>query len=169
MSMDPRKNVEVKMTIKETDLTDALAQWGRELITISTTYEEKGIEQATSIASEMLDRIYGFEFGPILFKPTLSGGEQTFRTTKRGALSYFVGHDPNYPADTGFGIKFWREVKSETSAIMIEDTVAMWMGWVMFTNKERNMVKVDKSFCFRRSQSGELKIVLHHSSLPYEA
>ena len=156
------------MPIKETELTHAIAQWGKELIAISAAYEEKGIEQATSIASEMLDRIYGFEFGPILFKPTLSGGEQTFRTTKEGALSYFVGHDPHYPADTGFGIKFWREVKSETSAIMIEDTVAMWMGWVMFTDKERNMVKVDKSFCFRRAQSGELKIVLHHSSLPYE-
>ena len=156
------------MTIKETDLTDAIAQWGKELIAISTTYEEEGIEQATSIASEMLDRIYGFEFGPILFKPTLSGGDQTFRTTKQGALSYFVGHDPHYPADTGFGIKFWREVKLETSAIMIEGTVAMWMGWVIFTDKERNMVKVDKSLCFRRTQSGELKIVLHHSSLPYE-
>ena len=117
----------------------------------------------------MLDRLYGFEFGPVLFKPTLSGGEQTFRTTKQGALSYFVGHDPHYPADTGFGIKCWREVKLETSAIMIENKIAMWMGWVMFTDKESNMVKVDKSFCFRRTQSGELKIVLHHSSLPYEA
>ena len=167
--IDYGQKVEVKMPIKETDLTDVIAQWGKELIAVSTIYEEKGIEQATSVASEMLDRIYGFEFGPILFKPTLSGGEQTFRTTKQGALSYFVGHDPDYPADTGFGIKFWREVKSETSAIMIEDTVAMWMGRVMFTDKESNMVKVDKSFCFRRSQSGELKIVLHHSSLPYEA
>ena len=156
------------MPIKETDLTDAIARWGNELVAISTTYEEEGIEQATSIASEMLDRIYGFEFGPILFKPTLSGGDQTFRTTKQGALSYFVGHDPHYPADTGFGIKFWREVKLKTSAIMIEDTVAMWMGWVMLTDKERNIFKVDKSLCFRRTQSGELKIVLHHSSLPYE-
>jgi hypothetical protein len=60
-------------------------------------------------------------------------------------------------------------VKSDTSAIMIEDNVAMWMGWVMFTNKDGDMVKVDKSFGFRKSQSGELKIVLHHSSLPYEA
>ena len=128
------------MPIKETDLTDAIARWGNELVAISTTYEEEGIEQATSIASEMLDRIYGFEFGPILFKPTLSGGDQTFRTTKQGALSYFVGHDPHYPADTGFGIKFWREVELETSAIMIEDTVAMWMGWVMFTDKEKSGV-----------------------------
>ena len=102
------------MPIKETDLTDAIARWGNELVAISTTYEEEGIEQATSIASEMLDRIYGFEFGPILFKPTLSGGDQTFRTTKQGALSFLVGHDPHYPADTGFGIKFWREGNLET-------------------------------------------------------
>ena len=168
MSIDYRQKVEAKMPIKETDLTNVIVQWGNELIAISASYEKKGIEHATSIAIEMLDRLYGFEFGPVLFKPTLSGGDQTFRTTKQGALSYFVGHDPNYPADTGFGIKFWREVKSETSAIMIEDTVAMWMGRVMFTDKESNMVKVDKSFCFRRSQSGKLKIVLHHSSLPYE-
>ena len=157
------------MPIKETDLTDVIVQWGNELIAISASYEEKGIEQATIMASEMLDRLYGFEFGPVLFKPTLSGGEKTFRTTKQGALSYFVGHDPSYPMDTGFGIKFWREVKSETSAMMIEENVAMWMGWVIFTNKHGDMIKVDKSFGFRKLQSGELKIVLHHSSLPYEA
>ena len=157
------------MAIKETDLTNAIAQWSNGLISISATYEEKGLEQATSIASEMLDRLYGFEFGPILFKPTLSGGEQTFRTTKQGTLSYFVGHDPCYPSDLGFGIKFWREVKSETSAMIIEENVAMWMGWVTFTNKHDDMIKVDKSFGFRKSQSGDLKIVLHHSSLPYEA
>ena len=169
MSIYYRQKVEVKMPIKETDLTDFIVEWGNELITISASYEEKGIEQATIIASEMLDRLYGFEFGPVLFKPTLSGGGQTFRTTKQGALSYFVGHDPLYPMDSGFGIKFWREVKSETSAIMTEENVAMWMGWVIFTNKHGDMIKVDKSFGFRKLQSGELKIVLHHSSLPYEA
>ena len=89
MLIDYGQKVEVKMPIKETDLTDTIVQWGNELIAISASYEEKGIEQATIMASEMLDRLYGFEFGPVLFKPTLSGGEQTFRTTKQGALSYF--------------------------------------------------------------------------------
>jgi len=31
--------VEVKMPIKETDLTDVIVQWGNELIAISTIYE----------------------------------------------------------------------------------------------------------------------------------
>ena len=169
MSIDYRRKVEVKMPIKETNLTDVIVQWGNELVAISASYEEKGIEQATIKASKMLDRLYGFEFGPVLFKPTLSGGKQTFRTTKQGALSYFVGHDPHYPADTGFGIKFWREVKSETSAVMIEDNVAMWMGWVSLTNKNNSIVKVDKTFGYTRDKNGILKIVLHHSSLPFEA
>ena len=157
------------MTIKEADLTNIIEKWGGRLIAISLGYEEQGIEKATAIANEMIDELYGFEFGPILFKPTLSGGEQTFRLSKQGALSYFVGHNPNYPADTGFGIKFWREVKSETSAVMIDQNVGLWMGWVTFIDKDRNLVKVDKSFGFRKTLTGDLKIVLHHSSLPYEA
>jgi len=156
------------MTITQTDLTDTLEKWGNGLIAISAAFEKGGIEKATASASALLDQLYGFEFGPILFKPTLSGGAQTFRPTKQGALSYFVGHDPHYPSDTGFGIKYWREVRTETSAVMIDKNVAMWMGWVMFTDKHENLIKVDKSFGFRTSPDGDLKIVLHHSSLPYK-
>ena len=157
------------MTITQKDLTDIIEKWGNGLIAISAAYEKEGIERATVTACELLDQLYGFEFGPILFKPTLSAGTQTFRPTKQGALSYFVGHDPHYPSDTGFGIKYWRKVESETSAVMIDETIAMWMGRVMFTDKDGNQVKVDKSFGFRTSLGGDLKIVLHHSSLPYEA
>ena len=157
------------MTITQEDLTDTIKKWGNGLIAISTAFECGGIEKATSTASELLDKLYGFEFGPILFKPTLSGGAQTFRPTKQGALSYFVGNDLNYPSDKGFAIKYWREVKPETSALMIDGTVAMWMGWMTFKDKDGNLVKVDKSFGFRKSPSGDLKIILHHSSLPYEA
>ena len=157
------------MSITQPDLTNIIEKWGNGLIAISAAYEIGGIESATVTASELLDRLYGFEFGPILFKPTLSGGAQTFRPTKEGALSYFVGNNPHYPSDTGFGIKFWREVRSEKSAVIIDKTIAMWMGWVMFKDKDANLVKVEKSFGFRTSLNGDLKIVLHHSSLPYVA
>ena len=72
------------------------------------TFETKGIEEATSVAGNMIDKLYFYDFGEVLFKPTLSGGSQTFRPTKEGALSYFVGHNSSYPNDSGFGIKFWR-------------------------------------------------------------
>lgn len=155
------------MTINETDLAKARTAWGDGLIAISKAFDEGGIESARAIAGDILDSLYGFEFGPILFKPTLSGGAQTFRTDKAGTLSYFIGHDAAFPQDTGFGLKSWRKVSSETSAMFTEGEVAMWMGWVTFTDKDDDVVKVDKSFGYRRAADGRLKLVLHHSSLPY--
>ena len=156
------------MLISEKDLFDARTAWGTGLIEISKIFETEGIEMATSVASEMIDNLYGFSFAKVLFKPTLSGGSQTFRPTKEGALSYFVGHNSAYPNDSGFGIKFWREISSETSAIFIDETVAMWMGRVVLIDKDGQVTKVDKSWGYKLDDVGNLKIVLHHSSLPYE-
>jgi hypothetical protein len=155
------------MTIIQRDISDALRLWGDGLIAISTAYENIGLSAAREVADQTLDRLYAFELGPVLFKPTLSGGAQTFRPTKTGALSYFIGHDPEYPSDSGFGIKFWRDVKPATSATFIQNNVAMWMGWVSFTDKYNTVVKVDKTFGYTKDQNGNLKIVLHHSSLPF--
>ena len=156
------------MPINEEDLLNARIAWGDGLIEISKTFETEGIERATSVASNMIDQLYFFDFGEVLFKPTLSGGSQTFRPTKEGALSYFVGHNSSYPNDNGFGIKFWREVRSETSASFIDDTVAMWMGWVTFIDRDEQVTKVDKSWGYKLDDNGKLRITLHHSSLPYE-
>ena len=157
------------MTIVQQDVLKALNDWGESLIAISRAYEDDGLASARAIAEQTLDRLYGFELGPVLFKPTLSGGPQTFRLTKIGALSYFVGNDPEYPNDSGFGIKFWRSIKPETSATFIQNDVAMWMGWVSFIDKNNSVVKVDKTFGYAKDKNGILKIVLHHSSLPFEA
>ena len=157
------------MAIVQQDILKALNDWGESLIAISRAYEDDGLGSARIIAEQTLDRLYGFELGPVLFKPTLSGGPQTFRLTKIGALSYFVGNDPEYPNDSGFGIKFWRSVKPETSATFIQNDVAMWMGWVNFIDKNDSVIKVDKTFGYTKVKNGTLKIVLHHSSLPFEA
>lgn len=156
------------MPIFEKDLFDARSHWGNGILEISKAFESRGINLAISVANSMLDDLYGFKLGQVLFKPTLSGGKQTFRPTKEGALSYFVGHNPKYPLDSGFGIKPWREVNSYTSAFFIEDRVAMWMGWVTFTDKNGQLTKVDKSWGYKLDEDGSLKIMHHHSSIPYE-
>ena len=157
------------MTITEKELAEARIKWGKGLIEISSSYDQDGINKVNSLASGILDNLYGFEFGPILFKPTLSGGIQTFRTDKEGTLSYFIGQNSKYPSDTGFALKSWRESNSETSSFFVENDIAMWMGWVSLTNKDGDIVKVDKSWGYKRNKDGILKIVLHHSSLPYQA
>ena len=158
------------MTVEITkqELANARQIWGNALLAISTAFEEKGIDGARLVANGALDTAYGYELGPVLFKPTLASGEQTFRTTRDGALAYFVGHSDAYPCDSGFGIKGWRSVVSETAASFIQDDIAMWMGWVTFIDKNGDITKVDKSWGYKKDEAGILRIVLHHSSLPYQ-
>ena len=154
--------------IIEQELADARQIWGEALIAISKAFEQEGVDAARVAANKVLDAAYGFELGPVLFKPTLAGGEQTFRTTRAGALAYFVGHSDEYPDDGGFGIKGWRSIDSETAASFIQGDVAMWMGWVLCTDKNGDVTKVDKSWGYKKDKKGTLRIVLHHSSLPYQ-
>ena len=39
----------------------------------------------------MIDAAYAYQFGPVAFEPTWGKGDETFRDTRRGALSYSVG------------------------------------------------------------------------------
>ena len=154
--------------ITEQELAAARESWGDALVAISKAFEEEGIDAARVVANRALDTAYGFDLGQVLFKPTMAGGEQTFRTTREGALAYFVGHTDEYPGDSGFGIKGWRSVVSETAASFIQGDVAMWMGWVTFIDKDGDITKVDKSWGYKKDEAGTLRIVLHHSSLPYQ-
>ena len=43
----------------------------------------------------------------------------------------------------------------------------MWMGWVTLTNKKGEITKVDKSWGYKKLTNGSIKIISHHSSLPY--
>lgn len=154
--------------IKSEDLASARIAWGNGKIAISKAFEDAGIDAARQVASAHLDRIYGYNLGPVLFKPTMASGQQTFRPTKAGALAYFCGHSKEYPLDAGFAIRGWRSMSSETSAEFIDGNVAMWMGWVSLTDKDGNITTVDKSFGYKRDDDGLPRIMLHHSSLPYQ-
>ena len=156
------------LPITETELLEAPNAWGDGLVAISKAYEADGIDGARKVAGDVLDAAYGYNLGPVLFKPTMASGEKTFRTTREGALSYFVGHNADYPQDGGFGIKGWRKVEPQMAAHFMDGDVAMWMGWVIFTDKDGGVTKVDKSFGYKKDTEGRLRIVLHHSSLPYQ-
>ncbi|WP_240686571.1 phosphoribosyl-AMP cyclohydrolase [Aliiroseovarius marinus] len=156
------------MPITTEELKAAREAWGNGKVAISKAFEDGGIDAAREVAGAHLDAVYGHALGPVLFKPTMASGDQTFRTTKAGALAYFCGHSEEYPLDGGFAIQGWRSMESVTSAEFIEGDVAMWMGWIMLTDKNGNVTKVDKSFGYKKDADGVLRIVLHHSSLPYQ-
>lgn len=153
--------------ITQAEVETAQAAWGEALVQISTDFKDGGIEKARATAEAVIDAAYGYEMGPVLFKPTLAGAPQTFRTTREGALSYFVGHDETFPNDEGFALKAWTAFEIENAAIFISGTTAMTIGNVHITGADGSVTTVDKTWGFQLDEAGDLRIVLHHSSLPY--
>ena len=157
----------VNRSISESEVLAAQRAWGDALVAISSTYDTKGLKTAKALAEKVIDSAYGYQFGPVLFKPTLTVAPQTFRTTRAGALAYFVGDNSAFPADKGFALNGWRKVEIKNAAIFISGNTATSMGNVMITNKQGKVTTVDKTWQFIKDDSGKLRIVLHHSSLPY--
>ena len=157
----------VNTAITEEEVIAAQKAWGDALVAIGDAYAKGGQPAAKALAEQVIDGAYGYQYGPVLFKPTLTEAPQTFRTTRDGALAYFVGGDSNFPKDTGFALKGWKKVEIRNAGIFLAGDVATTMGNVMITDKEGKVTTVDKTWKFRKDDQGKLRIVVHHSSLPY--
>ena len=153
------------MSITAREIADAQKTWGDGIVRIGRTYTEKGDYRAA--AKNHIDELYGYGSGEVLFKPT-KAADQQFRPTKQGALSYFVGGDGDFPEDHGFAINPWTNVRFENEGTYIDGNAALAMGNYYFTTPEGEDVKVEYSFGYRKDDAGKLRIVLHHSSLPYK-
>jgi len=159
-----------KTRITETEVNAAQKAWCDALVKIGRVHDEGGDYKA--VASHAIDALYDYKDGRVFFKPTLTSGRNTFRPTKAGALSYFVGGNPGFPEDTGFALKPWIRCVAENNAapngIQIHGNIAITMGNVSLTSKDEKIAKVDKTFVFRRGSDGRLRLCVHHSSVPFE-
>lgn len=159
----------VNNNITEAEVQQAQQAWGEALIAISSAYSQNGREQAEQEARGVLDAAYGYSQGAVLFKPTLASGEQTFRTEYEGALSYFIGGNSDFPGDSGFALKGWEGYEFTNAGVYINGDLALTMGHVMLTDADGQVTTVDKTWGFKKDEQGDLRIVLHHSSLPFSA
>jgi hypothetical protein len=157
----------VNRAITETEVLAAQRAWCDALVNISRTGETQGRAAARALAERVIDAAYGYQMGAVLFKPTLTVEPQTFRTTRAGALAYFVGGDPAFARDTGFALNGWTRCEIANSAVFIAGNSAATMGNVLITGREGRVTKVDKTWKFVKDDAGQLRIVVHHSSLPY--
>lgn len=155
-------------TITEADVLAAQQAWGDALVRISDAHAKGGQDAARAAAEQALDSAYDYAQGPVLFKPTLTTDPQIFRTDREGALSYFVGGNPDYPQDTGFALKEWADVEVDNAAVMLNGDLATSLGTVQFTDRDGNVTTVDKSWTFRKDDAGVLRIIQHHSSLQFQ-
>ena len=151
--------------IARADVEAAQRGWCAALLEIGQVSATGGDYEATATA--VLTKAYDYDAGTVLFKPTLTFGAQTFRMTKPGALAYFVGGDSSYPDDTGFALKGWVKCQPTIAGVVAHGDIAIAMGNVRFEDAKGKVVTVDKTFGYLRRADGDLRIVLHHSSLPY--
>ena len=150
-------------------MLNAQKGWCNGLLAISRAYATGGFAAANATANKILDQAYGYQYGAVAFKPTLTQQPQTFRGTKAGALAYFVGGNTTYPNDKGFAIKPWQTCAIRNQVIQLHGELAISMGNVDLTDSSSKLTTVDKTWAFVREPDGEIRIVLHHSSLPFMA
>lgn len=140
----------------------AQRQWGQGIVDIGAAKTSGGDYVAS--ASEHIKTLYAYGDQTVHFKPTKCEFKQ-FRPTFEGALSYFVGGNDDFPEDKGFAIAPWTAVKFENSTIQAHGELAIAMGNYFFTQPDGGITKVEYTFGYL--VNADMKIVLHHSSLPF--
>jgi hypothetical protein len=154
-----------KATITEGDVKNAINQWGEGLLKIAETHRHG--KDVKLVASEVIRQAYNYDEGEVLFKPTLAS-HITFRTTFEGALSYFIGGNSQFSEDSGFALNPWKKADFEIAGIYTSGDTALLMGNKHLMKEDGSIVIANFSMGFKKNLKGEIKIVLHHSSLPYQ-
>ena len=145
------------------DVENAQLAWGDGIVSIASAHKAGG--DYVQIARNHVETLYAYGITPVLFKPTFAAIDQ-FRPTFDSALSYFVASNNECPEDNGFAINGWTKVRFENANIIVDETTALAMGNYFFTTPEGDEVKVEYTFGYIVDSSGNLRIQLHHSSMP---
>jgi hypothetical protein len=156
--------VETAPAITEADVAAAQADWAESIVAIGEASLESE-EAAREEAENVLDTLYNYGNGTVLFKPT-KASEVPFRSTKDEALSYFVGGD--IEEDTGFALEPWTNVRFENHDTILNGDNAVASGVYYFTSGEtEEEVRVEYTFGYTQDEDGNLRINVHHSSVPF--
>tara|TARA_B100000945_G_C20264928_1_gene541117 strand:- start:224 stop:682 length:459 start_codon:yes stop_codon:yes gene_type:complete len=150
--------------ITKNDVVEVQKEWSDGIINIGKAYIRN--EDYSELTNKFIDKLYAFDLGEVLFKPTLASDVQ-FRLKRDSALSYFIAGNKDFSEDNGFALKGWLDIIWENASIKIEHEIAIAMGNYYFIN-ETEKLKVEFSFVYKRVENGTLKIILHDSHLPYQ-
>ena len=175
-------SLETKVVVNDNIITGkevraAHKAWTDALVSISQTYKKDGLDAAKSLAGDVIDGAYGYQLGAVAFKPTWAYGDTTFRTTRDGAVSYFVGGDKNFD-DLGYAIgnkpdpvtgerSPWKKAWFDRSVMRLDGNTATVQGFMYTKDEDGNVGYVDKTWAYQKDDEGTVRIVLHHSSSPY--
>jgi len=160
--------------ITEAEVNQIQEGWCDAVLAISAAYQDGGYDAGRAKAAAVIDSAYAYNYGPVAFKPTYATGPDTFRTTRDGALSYFVGPDPSIPLfrdkKLGFATyRHWVKCEIKDEVVQLFGNTANSMGQVILTDSNGQTAEPEKTWTFLREIDGSVRIVLHHSSAPFDA
>ena len=147
----------------EKKISNIQKQWANSIIEIGRAYLDK--KDYLNLTDEFLDKLYFFNKGKVLFKPTKASKKQ-FRKKKSEFISYFIGHNKASDEDKGFALEPWKNIYFENFDIMYIEKVLISMGNYFFTDYENKQIKFEYTFGYMLDQENNLKIIFHHSSIP---
>eukprot|EP01063_Lacrimia_lanifica_P030805 TRINITY_DN496_c0_g1_i13.p1 TRINITY_DN496_c0_g1~~TRINITY_DN496_c0_g1_i13.p1 ORF type:complete len:328 (+),score=57.41 TRINITY_DN496_c0_g1_i13:209-1192(+) len=159
----------------ENDIHEAQKAWGNAIKAITKAHQDK--QDFVGVAAKAAGELYAYGHGNVLFKPT-KATRNPFRPTAEDAMSYFVGaeamkDDKFKGEDAGFAInggRGWSEVVFRNHMIDVRSATAHAMGEYIFTDSVTgDDVTVQYTFGYKRCGDGQVRICLHHSSVPYQA
>merc|ERR1719336_125948 len=155
------------------EVEQAQKDWAAAIAGCSKVYAEGG--DFVAAAGEAAGKLYGYGHGNVLFKPT-KATDHPFRATGEEAMSYFVGaeamkNDAFKGEDAGFAInggRGWKDVTFRNHQVELNGPTAQAMGDYVFTDATSgDKVRVEYTFGYKRCEDGNVRICLHHSSVPY--
>mgnify|MGYP006787483143 FL=1 len=150
--------------MKIQEIEKAQENWGQGVVKIGELKDS--LKECRMFTINFINKMYDYENGIVQFKPTKASDFQ-FRGDVKAALSYFIGSDSDFIEDKGFALNPWVKVDFENNSINIINDIAIAMGNYFFTDNDGGKTKVEYSFVYKKNDIGDLKIILHHSSLPY--
>ena len=140
-------------------------KWADNIIAIGKAYLDK--KDYVTLTNKFLDKLYFFNKEKVLFKPT-KAAEKQFRKNKNEFISYFIGQNKVSDEDKGFALEPWKNIYFENFDIMYIEKVLITMGNYFFTDYKNKKIKVEYTFGYMLDHENNLKIIFHHSSIPYK-
>merc|ERR1711924_110317 len=158
--------VAVPAPVTEAEVLEAQDLWANSIAKISSVYAEKG--DYVEAAGDAAGKLYGYGKSDVLFKPT-KATKNPFRPTGADAMknAKFKGEDAGFAINGGRG---WKDVTFRNHKVDLNGPTAQAMGDYVFTDATSgDKVRVEYTFGYKRNDDGQVRIYLHHSSVPYSA
>lgn len=155
--------------------------WAKGVVAIGEVFDDK--EKYTKKADVMLDELYDFDYqGFMLFKPTIAV-KVPVRVSKAQTLSYFIGGPwdtkeggPGIDRNPGFALEPYEKVvfSQDFFFMTLASGELLVMGQCTFKSKSDELnawteTTADYTFGYRLADDGQLRIFLHHSSVPFSS